>query len=127
MNKILIELQKGCKATCVIVLDNDYKQLSPIISMSANVSDKFLFGAGDPPFAEKLTNKCVNSKICYFVIKGIDLISTDAQNRFTSLVKDRELNGYTLPDNCIIVFTVQSEKTIKNISSDLYKFAVVAI
>ena len=66
------------------------------------------------------------NKLCYFVIKGIDEISTEQQNRYVGLVKDRELNGYYLPKNCIIVFTVKDRSTLKNISQDLYHFAVVA-
>ena len=127
MNKKLIELQKGCNATCVVVFEKDYKKLTPTISMSADVSDKFLYGGDVPPFAEKLNQKSAANDICYFVIKGIDKLSIEQQDRFVGLVKDRELNGYYLPKNCIIVLTVNNEKTIKNISKDLYKFAIVAI
>ena len=43
MNKTLIDLQIGISAVCVVVLQNEYKNLTPIVSMEANVSDKFLF------------------------------------------------------------------------------------
>ena len=126
MNKRLIELQIN-NNNCVIVLEEEYKKLSPIISMQANVSDKFLFLGSKPPFADKIDQKCASNDKCYFVIKGIDQVSKAEQERFIGLVKDRELNGYFLPRNCIIVFTVQSAKTIKNISGELYTFAIVAI
>ena len=127
MNKELIDLQRNSKATCVVVRTDDYKSLSPVISMKASVSDKFLFAGDKPPFADKINEKSANSSICYFVITDIDEVSIDMQNRFEGLVKDRELNGYTLPDNCIIVFTVKDKFSLKNISTNLYHFMVVSI
>ena len=94
--------------------------------MKANVSDKFLYSNKLPPFADKLNDKCAKNKLCYFVISQIDEVSTLEQDRFVGLVKDREFNGYILPDNCIIVFTVKDKSTLKNISPDLYHFAVNA-
>ena len=126
MIKELIDLQRNSKATCVIITNDDYRKLSPTVTMKANVSDKFLFTGGKPPFADKIDNKSNLSKICYFVITGIDELSIEDQNRYVGLVKDRELNGYYLPKNCIIVFTVKDKSTLKNISQDLYHFAVVA-
>ncbi len=125
MDKLLIDLQRNCKATCVFVKEEEYKQLSPIVSMKANVSDSFLFSS-KPPFAEKINSKCEANDICYFVIKGIEEISVKKQERFLSLVKDRELNGYKLPDNCIIVFTIKDRDNLKNISQEIYKFSVIA-
>lgn len=126
MIKELIDLQRNSNATCVIVTNDDYSELSPIVTMKANVSDKFLFTGEKPPFADKIDNKCNLSKICYFVITGIDDLSIEDQNKYVGLVKDREMNGYYLPNNCIIVFTVKDRSTLKNISQDLYHFAVVA-
>lgn len=126
MIKELIDLQRNSNATCVVIENIDSEKLSPIVSMKANVSDKFLLTGSIPPFAYKIDEKCKKNKLCYFVIKGIDEISTEQQNRYVSLVKDRELNGYYLPKNCIIVFTVKDRSTLKNISQDLYHFAVVA-
>lgn len=128
MNKDLIELQRECPATAVIVFGNEYLGLENIVVMKANVSDKFLFGMpnGQPIFKEKLNEKLKSSKLVYLVIEGIDKLSIDDQNRFVGLVKDRELNGYKLPNNCIIIFTIQSKLTLRHISSKLLHFCVVA-
>ena len=126
MIKELIDLQRNSKATCAIIKTDEYNNLSPSISMKANVSDKFLLSSKLPPFAEKLDEKCAKNKICYFIITEIDKISIEQQDRFVGLVKDREFNGYNLPDNCIIVFTVKDKNSLKNISPKIYQFAVVA-
>lgn len=126
MNKELINLQRFSKATCAIVKNDDFNGLYPAVSMKANVSDKFLFAGERPPFADKVDNKSKKGNICYFIITGIDEISIEQQNRFVGLVKDREFNGYYLPENCIIVFTVKDKNSLKNVSSELYHFAVVA-
>lgn len=126
MMRELIDLQRNSKATCAIIRTEEYNNLSPVISMKANVSDKFLFSSELPPFAEKLSEKCAKNKVCYFVITAIDDISIDEQDRFVGLIKDREFNGYILPNNCIIVFTVKDKSTLKNISPNIYHFAVVA-
>lgn len=127
MNKRLILLQKGIKGISVIVLDDEYKNLAPIISIKANVSDKFLLGATYPPYAQKLSEKCAKNDVCFFVIKGIDEASEKEQKRFLSIIKDREQNFYRLPDNCIVVLTVKSTETLKNIIPEIYKLAVVCI
>ena len=126
MIKELIDLQRNSKATCAIIKTDEYNNLSPSISMKANVSDKFLLSSKLPPFAEKLDEKCGKNKICYFIITEIDKISIEQQDRFVGLVKDREFNGYNLPDNCTIVFTVKDKNSLKNISPKIYHFAVVA-
>ncbi len=125
MNKDLIDLQRNSKATCVIIKTEEYNKLSPVVSMKASVSNKFLLSGDKPPFADKINEKSVKNSICYFVITDIDEVSIDMQERFVGLVKDRELNGYSLPDNCVIVFTVKDKSSIKNISSNLYHFAVI--
>ncbi len=126
MIKELIDLQHNVNATCVIVTNDDYSELSPIVTMNANVSDTFLFTGNKPPFADKIDNKSNLSNVCYFVITSIDELSIEAQNRYVGLVKDREMNGYYLPDNCIIVFTVKDRNGLKKVSQELYHFAVVA-
>lgn len=127
MNKSLIDLQRNSKATCVIVKTSEYKKLAPVVSMKSNVSDNFLFSQDIPPFADKINQKSKKNDLCYFVIADIDQVSIEQQDRFVGIVKDREFKGYTLPSNCIIVFTVQDDSTLKNISPRLYHFAVVAI
>ena len=124
--KFLIDLQRNSNATCVIIKNVDSEMLSPVTSMMADVSNEFLFGVSKPEFAEEIDEKCKKYKICYFVIKCIDEISLQQQERYVGLVKDREMNGYKLPNNCIIVFTVKDRSSLKNISYNLYHFAVVA-
>ncbi len=126
MIKELIDLQRNSNATCVIVETDEYNKLSPVISMKASVSDKFLFTGEKPPFANKISERCEKYKLCYFVITDLDTVSIVKQDRFEGLVKDREFNGYTLPNNCIIVFTVKDKSALKNISPNIYRFAVVA-
>ena len=126
MIKELIDLQRNSKATCVIIENVDCEKLTPTVSMKANVSDNFLFAGNKPPFADKIDEKCGKNKLCYFIIKDIDQISIEQQNRYVGLVKDREMNGYYLPSNCVIVFTVQDRHALKKISQELYHFAVVA-
>ena len=126
MIKELIDLQRNSKATCAIIKTEDIQELSPSLTMKANVSDKFLLTGDKPPFADKIEIKSNLSKICYFVITGIEEISIEQQNRYVGLVKDREMNGYYLPDNCIVVFTVKDRQSLKNVSPELYHFAVVA-
>lgn len=128
MNKELIELQRGSKATCVVIKEEMYKDLGQGLVMDSKIMDEYLFSGkiGDPVFKEQLESVCSNNNLTYFVIKGIDEISADIQNRFIGLVKDREFNGYNLPDNVIIVFTVKDKEGLKKISKDLYHFCVVA-
>ena len=125
MFKDLVERQRNCRATCVLIETKDIKELSPIVKMKASVSDAFLYTGKRPPFADKI-DKISSSEICYFVITGIDEISKEAQERYVGLVKDREFRGYNLPKNCIVVFTIRGRESIKDISPELYHFSVVA-
>lgn len=128
MNKDLIELQRGCNATCVVIPDEYYRYLGQTLVMSANIGDEYLLASkiGNPIFKEKLDSMSSNGNITYFVIRGIDEITNDLQERYVSLVKDREFNGYNIPRNVIIVFTVNNREGLKKISEKLYHFCVVA-
>lgn len=126
MIKELIDLQRNSKATCAFIKTEDVPQLSPTLTMKANVSDRFLLTGDKPPFADKIELKSKTNEICYFVITEIDELSVEDQNRYVGLVKDREMNGYYLPNNCIIVFTVKDRVGLKKVSQELYHFAVVA-
>ena len=126
MNIDIVELQKGCRATCVIIQDEDVKELKPIVAIKANISNKSLFCDSAPNFAAKISEKSENNDICYLAILGIDTLSESEQNKFVPLVKDRYMNNYSLPENCIIVFTVKDKNALKKISPELYHFAIVA-
>ena len=88
-----------------------------------------MFGVslGHPIFKEKLEKVSKENEISYLIISNIDKVNEDKQNRFIGLVKDREFMGYNLPDNVIIVFTVETESDIKKVSKELYYFCEVNI
>lgn len=129
MNKELIELQRGSKATCVVIKNSDLNKLENAVHMDSRINDSWLFGAkmGNPVFKEKVDIISKNGEIGYFVITNFDSLSVDKQNKYVPIIKDRELLGYTLPDNIIIVLSIENEESLKNISSEIYHFCVVTI
>lgn len=126
LNKELIQLQRNANSTCVIVTNDDFDNIKPKVVMKADIADKFLFSSNPPIFSDGINKTCKKSKLAYLVITNIDALPAEEQNKYVGLVKDREMKGYYLPNNCIIVFTVKSKESLKNISKELYHFAVVA-
>lgn len=120
MNKDLIELQKGCKATCVVILSEDSNDLEPKFVIKSDISDSKLIETIKE-------NVCGNEDLDYFVIDKIDEIDENMQYKYYHLVKDREVMGNDLPENIIIVLTVNDKEKLKNILQELYHFCVVAI
>lgn len=129
MNKELIELQRGSKATCVVVKNSDLNKLGNAVHMDSRINDSWLFGAkmGNPIIKEKVDIVSKNGEIGYFVITNFDSLSVDEQNKYVPIIKDRELLGYTLPDNIIILLSIENKESLKNISSEIYHFCVVSI
>ncbi|MBR4350704.1 MAG: hypothetical protein IKP98_00540 [Bacilli bacterium] len=129
MNKELIELQRGSKATCVVVKNSDLNKLGNAVHMDSRINDSWLFGAkmGNPIIKEKVDIVSKNGEIGYFVVTNFDSLSVDEQNKYVPIIKDRELLGYTLPDNIIIVLSIENKESLKNISSEIYHFCVVSI
>ena len=129
MNKELIELQRGSKATCVVVKNSDLNKLGNAVHMDSRINDSWLFGAkmGNPIIKEKVDIVSKNGEIGYFVITNFDSLSVDEQNKYVPIIKDRELLGYTLPDNIIIVLSIENKESLRNISSEIYHFCVVSI
>ena len=125
----LIEFQKGIRAVGVIVLNSDVKKLSNSYSIDAGLIAVEVFGVkiGHPIFKDGVEKVSKNNEISYLIISNIDKVEEEKQNRFVGLVKDREFMGYSLPDNVIIVFTVESENEIKKISGELYHFCNVNV
>ena len=119
INKELIELQKGCPATCVVITYKDCKDLEPKIIVNSNVSDNELLMI----FKENNTHK---EELNYLIITEIDKINEELQDKYYQIVKDREFYGYKLPENTIIVLTVKDKEGLKNISQELYNLCVVA-
>lgn len=120
INKELIELQKGCKSTCAIIETADIKELDSNIVIKSNCEDVEIFKI----FKEKISK--VENKFDYLVIEEIDKLEPEKQNRIYQIVKDREYNGISLPENVIIALTVENKEGLKNISSELYHLCVVA-
>jgi len=116
LNKELIELQKGCKATCVVILDEDSKELDSKITISSKSNDH-----------ELLTNiKEMINEEQYFIVTGIDELDENSQEKYYQIVKDREFYGYKLPDDTIIVLAVKEKEGLKRIKQELYQLCVVA-
>ena len=125
----LIEAQKGIKSIGVIVCNSDIQKLNNSYSIDAGLSDLDLFGVnlGQPVFKKGIEKVSKENEFSYLIISNIDKVNEDKQNRFIGLVKDREFMGYNLPDNVIIVFTVETESDIKKVSKELYYFCEVNI
>ena len=120
INKELIELQKGCKATCVVIQNEDIQKLDSKVLISSNCEDNELLKI----FKEKISK--TDERFEFLVIEKIDEIELDKQDRFYQIVKDREFNGILLPEDVVIVLTVENKDKLKNISSELYNLCVVA-
>ena len=99
INKELIELQKGCTATCVVIPNEACKELDQKIIISSNANDNELLTT----FKENISNK---EELNYFIISEIDKLDESLQNKYYQIVKDRE--------------------GLKNISQELYNLCVVA-
>ena len=119
VNKELVELQKGCKATCAVILNEDCNELDKKIVVDSNSSDNELLAI----FKENISNQ---NELDYFIITEIDKLNADMQNKYYQIVKDREFYGYKLPKDMIVVLTVKDREGLKNISKELYNFCVIA-
>lgn len=128
MNKDIIEMQRNCNATCVVILDEHYQEFNNSLIMDADIEDYRLFSGklGNPLFKETLDSLGLTERIAYLIIRNIDLISEESQERYIGLVKDRHFNGYDIPKNIIIVFTITNKEQLNKISKDLYHYSVVA-
>lgn len=120
MNIDLIELQKGCKATCAVIQNEDIEKLDSKILINSNCKDNELLKI----FKEKISK--VDEKFEFLVIEEIDKLELDKQDKFYQIVKDREFNGILLPEDVVIVLTVENKDRLKNISSELHHLCVVA-
>lgn len=120
MNIDLIELQKGCKATCAVIQNEDIEKLDSKILINSNCEDNELLKI----FKEKISK--ADEKFEFLVIEEIDKLELDKQDKFYQIVKDREFNGILLPEDVVIVLTVENKDRLKNISSELHHLCVVA-
>ena len=120
MNIDLIELQKGCKATCAVIQNEDIEKLDSKILINSNCKDNELLKI----FKEKISK--ADEKFEFLVIEEIDKLELDKQDKFYQIVKDREFNGILLPEDVVIVLTVENKDRLKNISSELHHLCVVA-
>ena len=120
MDMDLIKLQKGCKATCVVLKNSDIDNINSKLLINSNCENSELFKI----FKEKISN--MDEQVEFLVIEGIDKIEIEKQEIFYQIVKDREFNGYLLPKGVIVVLTVENEEALKNILPELYNICVVA-
>lgn len=120
INKDLIELQRNCSATCAVILTEDCKKLENSFIIDAKISYTEL-----NDIVKKRIIKEENLK--YLIIKGIDKVEKKEQEKYVGLVKDRIIFNNYLPQELIIVFTVENSNNLKQISKDLYHFCVVAL
>ena len=120
MNKILIEMQRGLKATAVIIEDKNRSELDNALILDA----KKINIDTDKETALKIEVKSKLSSISYLIIRGIDCVSEERQLNWLSLVKDRMICNHYLPENTIIVFTIAKEKNLIKISNELYRFCM---
>ena len=63
----------------------------------------------------------------YLVIKDIDKIDKNLQDRYYQIVKDREFHGYELPKDMLIVLTIENQEGLKKISNELYHLCIAEI
>ena len=119
INKELIELQKGNVATCVVILNEDFKELDSKLVINSSCSDNELLTT-----FKDISNK---DEFNYFVINDIDKLDENSQNKYYQIIKDREFCGYRLSKDMIIVLTVNDREGLKKISQEIYHFCVVAI
>ena len=129
MDKSLIEMQKGCKATGVIILQEDIKKIENSFNVKVDESDSnMLLGELNRENLENnLEPLARQNNIAYLVIEEIDKIDEKKQEKYIEIVKDREFRGYKIPENVIIIFTVQNKENIQKIAPNLYHFCTVAI
>ena len=122
----LIKLQRGCLATAVLILEKDAELLSPSLTMEATINDNILFtcSLGNPVFKRQLEKMKEGEETVYFIIKAIDQLTEDEQEKYIGLVKNREFQGYFLPENVILVFTIEKQENVKKVAKDLYSFCV---
>ena len=117
INKELIELQKGNNATCVVIQNEDIKELESNIIIDSNCNNNEIL--------ETIKYKMDAETIKYFVIQEIDKIKETEQDKYYQIIKDREFCGYKLPKDIIIVLTVKNRETLKNISQKLYNLCII--
>ena len=122
IDKELIELQKGCVATCVVIQNEDIKELKAKIVINSDISENELIDI----IKNGVVNNNNNNELNYIIISNIDNIDQISQKKYYQIVKDREFYGYQLPCEIVIVLTVSSRERLKNIAKELYKFCVVA-
>ncbi len=114
-----IELEKGCPATCVVILEEDKNQLENSFCISASMDRKEMYHALEENVASK-------DDVSYLVISNIDDTNEEVQDTFYHLVKDRQIDGLYIPEDTTIVLTIREKEGVKKISDDLYHFCVKA-
>ncbi|MGN1222730.1 MAG: hypothetical protein ACI4T1_01190 [Christensenellales bacterium] len=123
----LFILKHCSKGQCVVVKEDNFKNLKKLVSIQANISNEFLFNNGTLIFEEKINNLSERVEIGYLVINNMDKADFDMQDRFVGLIKDREFNGYKLPENIIIALTIENEDNFNKLSDEIRKLALMCM
>ena len=62
----------------------------------------------------------------YLVFTEVDKASARQQNEIYELVKDRQIRNTRLPENTVIILTIEEEMSVKRLSPDLYHLCTIA-
>lgn len=128
IDKELLEEQLGCNSICVIILQDDVNELKNAYNIKVDESNSniILGELNKENLKNNLDKLSKENEITYLVIEEIDKIDEIKQEKYISLIKNREFRGYNIPENVIIVITIESRDNLKKISPELYHFCVVA-
>ena len=129
MDKFIVSSAKSHAYLGIVLLNSEYRELDCILEMKADIKTESILRGnyGETIFSEKLNELSSQNDVVYFVISNIDKVSDEIQRRFVGLVKDRSYRGYHLPENVVVVFTVEDKNDLSNIVYDLAKLLKSAI
>ena len=128
MNWLGVEIAKGVSLGGIVVLNSEYKELGCVLEMRAEIRDSLLYKSYEKPvFADKLNELASGNDYVFLTISNIQNLSEKEQNKYETLLKDRNFYGYTLPANVVVTFTIDSRDDLKKISQKLYSLLSVVI
>ena len=128
LNKNIVEIQKGCKSTCVIILQEDVNKFENSYRVVVDTSESNML-VGDfnrKNLEENLEKIAKDGEIAYLIVEEIDKVDTKKQEKYVDVIKDREFRGYRLPDNVIICLSLTDRNNLEKISPEIMKFSKIA-
>ena len=126
MNKDLIDLCRNTKALCCIVMDENSGEFPATNTVAIKLSNDTSLVFDEFLMSYKLNQKSKKDEYLYLLLRDLACATPELQEKLYGLVKDREYRGMTLPQNCIIVFTISNVDMLKNINPNLYNLAITA-